>query len=82
MDEYVEQYIQIRDRLLGQLESMLEVYMTGMWDPLMRHIIIKELRELIVRQLSAEFPDFPINYLPHIKIKVCHIPNVLKKVFP
>lgn len=71
MDEYVEQYIQIRDRLLSQLESMLEVYMTGMWDPLMRHIIIKELRELIVRQLSAEFPNFPINYLPHIKIKVC-----------
>jgi len=71
MNEYVEQYIIIRDRLMQQLQSMMEVYMTGMWDPMMRHIIIKELQDLIVRELSREFPEFPVQCLPHIKIRVC-----------
>jgi len=70
MDDYIEQYIEIRDRLMCKLQSMMEVYMTGMWDPLMRFIIIKELQQLIVSELSGEFPDFPIKYLPKIKIKV------------
>ena len=71
MDIYVEQYIHIRDTLMNKLQSMMEVYMTGMWDPLMRHIIIKEIQSLVVTDLSREFPDFPVSYLPHIKIKVC-----------
>ena len=70
MDKYIEQYVHIRNRLMEQLQSMMEVYMTGMWDPLMRHLIVKELQALIVRDLSREFPDFPVSYLPHIKIKV------------
>lgn len=70
MDEYIEEYIQIRDRLMQQLQSMMEVYMTGMWDPCMRYIITKEVQELIARELAREYPDFPIEYLPHIKIKV------------
>ena len=70
MDKYVEQYIHIRDTLMNKLHSMMDVYMTGMWDPLMRHIIIKEIQAIIVRDLSREFPDFPVSYLPHIKIRV------------
>lgn len=70
MDKYIEQYMHIRDKLLEQLESMIEVYMTGIWDPCMRYILVKELQALIVRELSREFPDFPVSYLPHIKIKI------------
>ena len=69
MNEYVKQYIDIRNSLIEQLHPMMDVYTTGMWDPLMKHIIIKELKQLIIKELSREFPDFPIQYLPHIKIK-------------
>ncbi len=69
MDDYVEEYITIRDSLLNQLRSMIEVYSAGMWDPLMRYIIVKELQQLVVTDMSAEFPDFPVQYLPNIKIK-------------
>jgi len=68
MNDYKEEYITIRYKLMGQLQTMLEVYLTGTWDPLIKHCIIKELQQLIVKYLSHEFPDFPIPYLPHIKI--------------
>lgn len=68
MDNYTEEYIKIRYKITQDLQTMIEVYLTGTWDPLIKHCIIKELQQLIVRQLSYEFPDFPIAYLPHIKI--------------
>jgi len=70
MDKYIEQYIHIRDRLMEQLQPMMEVYATGMWDPLMRFMIVKDLQSVVDKQLSYEFPDFPISYMPKIKIKV------------
>jgi len=78
MDTQIEEYIQIRDSLTYQLQSMMEVYMTGLWNPLMRYVIVKELKELIIRELSREFPDFPIQYLPHIKIRVCEDIHVIE----
>ena len=69
MDDYIEEYIKIRYKLREQLQTMIEVYLSGTWDPLMKHYIIKELQQLVVKQLSYEFPDFPVPYLPHIKIR-------------
>ena len=73
MNEYKEEYITIRYKLMGQLQTMLEVYLTGTWDPLIKHCIIKELQQLIVKYLSYEFPEFPIRYFPHIKINFDNI---------
>ena len=68
MNDYKEEYITIRYNLMEQLQTMIEVYLTGTWDPLIKHCIIKELQRLIIKSLSYKFPDFPIQYLPHIKI--------------
>ena len=70
MNDYVEEYINIRMRLCSHIHEMAEVYLTGCWDPMMIHIIIKELKQIIVKELSHEYPDFPIEYLPKVKIKV------------
>lgn len=70
MDKDTAQYIKIRDQLMTELQSMIEVYLTGIWDPLIKHVIIKELRHLVNRQLKEEYPDFPAKYLPQIKIRV------------
>lgn len=70
MDKDIEQYIYIRDKLMQRLQTSMEVYASGMWDPACRYVFIKELQQLMTRELSREFPDFPVSYLPKIKIKV------------
>jgi hypothetical protein len=64
----IKQYIEIRDYLKDYLFQMTEVFFSELWDPLMVHIVIKELRQLITKELSYRYPDFPIDYLPQVKI--------------
>ena len=49
---------------------MTEVYLTGIWDPLMKFVIIKETNSLIERLLEEQFPDFPKKYLPKVKFRI------------
>lgn len=70
MNEPIQDFIEIKTRLQQVLEEMVNVYLTGIWDNLMYVYIIKEMQNLIKNQLAEEFPDFPISYLPQIKLKV------------
>lgn len=70
MDQIINDYCEIKNRLQQVLEEMINVYLTGIWDNLMYVYIIKEMQNLIKNQLAEEFPDFPIPYLPQIKLKV------------
>lgn len=68
--EYLEDFIEIREILTAKLNELLEVYLCDIWDPLMSHLIIKELKHIITRDISADFPTFPTKYIPEIKIKL------------
>lgn len=70
MDDLVERYIEIRQYLTAHLMQMTEVYMTGIWDPCMKFIIIKETNLIIDRLLEEEFPDFPKKYFPKVKFRI------------
>ena len=70
MDEYVVEYITIRERVLEKLRDMVDVYLTNIWDPMMKYMIIKEVQLLLNRELKNEYPDFPHKYFPNVKIKI------------
>lgn len=70
MDEYLNEFINIRESIIEKLDSMIEVYLCDIWDPLMVHTISKELQQLIVRELMYDYSDFPTKYLPRIKFKI------------
>lgn len=70
MNDLTEQFIEIRQFLTSNLLQMSEVYLTGMWDPLMKFVIIKETNGLIKRMLEDKYPDFPVKYLPKVKFRV------------
>lgn len=70
MDDFTEDFIKIREYLTSNLMQMTEVFLTGMWDPLTKFVIIKETNQLIDRTLVEMFPDFPKKYLPKVKFRV------------
>ena len=70
MDEYLEQFLEIRKYLTDHLADMAEVYLTGIWDPLIKFMIIKETNKLLERLMKHEFPDFPENYFPKVKFRI------------
>jgi hypothetical protein len=70
MDNLIQDYIEIKNRLQEILEEMIEVFLCGIWDNYAYIYIVKEMQTLIKTQLANEFPDFPIVYLPQIKLRV------------
>lgn len=70
MDTDINIFVQIRDYLLDNLEEKAKVYLAGMWDPLCKYILIRETYEIINRELSDAFPDFPKEYFPKVKFKI------------
>lgn len=70
MNDLTTDFLKARSFLTDNLMQMTNVYLTGMWDPLMRFILIKETNNLVDRLLRQEFPDFPEKYLPKVKFRL------------
>jgi hypothetical protein len=70
MDDYTQLFCEVREYLLATLAQKVEVFMTGMWDPLMKHIIIKETCALVNKELEYMFPDLPKEMYPQIRFRI------------
>ena len=66
----IELFTQARKYLVDTLEPTIECYLTGIWDPLIKYIIIKETNEIIDKELKEKFPDLPAKFRPQVKIRI------------
>jgi len=69
-DPNIPLFIEARDYLVSTIEEKANIYLSGMWDPLSRFILIRETYKVINRELHDKFPDLPKEYLPQCKIRV------------
>lgn len=70
MTELINEFQQVREYIHSNVATSVEVFMTGMWDPIMKHIIIKETQELLRKEVIRVFPNFPKEYIPRIRFKI------------
>jgi len=66
----IEQFIKARDHVLNTVAQKIETFLTGVWDPLIKHTLIKETVDIIHAELMREFPDIPEKYLPRCRFRV------------
>lgn len=55
---------------MSHIMQMSEVYLTGLWDPCMKYMIIKETNAILDRMIEKDFPMFPRKYYPQVKFRV------------
>jgi hypothetical protein len=70
MDQQIAQFIQARDHVLGTVAQKIEVYLTRMWNPLVKYTLIKETIDIIQNELIELFPDLPCEYLPRCRFRI------------
>ena len=70
MDNQINQFVQARDYVLQSLGAKIEVYLTGIWDPFVKHIVIRETADIIEKELIELFPTLPLKYLPKCRFRV------------
>ena len=66
----IELFIQAREYLAGSLQSLIECYLTGIWDPHIKYIIIKEANKIVDKDLKEKFPDLPAKLKPQVKFRI------------
>ena len=71
MDDLIQDYIKIKTRLQEILQEMIDVYLSDIWaNEFMYLQIMREMQNLLKSELIHEFPDFPVEYLPRVKLRV------------
>lgn len=68
--EFIQLFIDARNYLIQNLEPLIECYMTGIWDPHIKYMIIKESNKIIDKDLGERFPDLPAKLRPHVKFRI------------
>jgi hypothetical protein len=70
MDKLIQDFIEVKDFLLDSIDDKLELFLTDIWDPFSKFVLIKELYKVIGLELHSQFPNFPKEYLPKVRLKV------------
>jgi len=66
----IELFIEARNYLVGTLEPLIECYLTGIWDPHIKYVIIKETNEIIDKDLKVKFPELSAKLRPKVKFRI------------
>jgi len=70
MDEQIEMFCQARDYLMQSVREKVDVFMTDIWDPLIKYMIIKETNDILEKELTVAFPDLPLKCFPRCKFRI------------
>ncbi len=70
MEQQIEQFIQARNYLVESVREKVEVFMTGMWDPLIKYVIIRETNDILKKEISKKFPDLSPKHYPQCKFRI------------
>lgn len=66
----IQLFIDARNYLIHNLEPLIECYLTGIWDPHIKYIIIHETNKIIAKDLEERFPDLPAKLRPKVKFRI------------
>lgn len=69
-ENYLDMFLAAREYLDENLEDMITTYLSGIWDPLIEFSILKELNEIIDRDLKIMFSDLPEHMMPRYAHRV------------
>jgi len=69
-EEQIDLFVQAREYLLESVQEKVELFMTDIWDPLSKYIIIRETNNIIKKELKERFPDLSEIYFPRCKFKI------------
>jgi len=69
-EQTIQLFMEARQHIFENITGKVEVFMTRMWDPLMKHIIIRETCDIIQRELCMIIPDLDSKYYPQVKFRI------------
>ena len=66
----IELFMDARQYIVDSIEPMINCYLTGIWDPHIKFVLVKEVYNLINRDLNKRFPDLGMELYPRVKFRI------------
>jgi hypothetical protein len=70
MEDSIKIFIEAKEYLLETIPQKIDVFLMGIWDPIVKHSVIKETIDIIENELIELFPNLPLEYLPKCKFRI------------
>ena len=70
MDEKIESFIEARNHVFLTVPQKIEIFLLGEYNPINKHMIIKETVDIIQNELIQLYPDIPVKYLPRCRFRI------------
>lgn len=68
--DYTDLFCKARYYLMESVREKVDVFMTGMWDPFIKYMIIRETNDILDKEITIAFPDLPLKYFPKCKFRI------------
>ena len=68
--ESVGGFLNAREYLVENMEATIETYLTGIWDPHIKFILVRETCNLINNDLKVRFPELDATLYPKVKFRI------------
>jgi len=70
MDKMIDEFCSVREYIINNISQNIECFMTRIWDPMIKYVIIRETNLIINKDVIRKFPDFPEKYIPKIRFRL------------
>jgi len=67
---HIELFTNAREYLIERAEPTIKAFFCGIWDPLSKFIIIKEINNILNKELKQAVPDLPRHMRPCFKYRI------------
>lgn len=71
----VASFLKARDYIAKNIELMMHTYMAGEWNPAIEVTVIRELNNIVNKELKERFPELSIHLLPRYLCRVVREKN-------
>ena len=68
---HIELFDNAREYLLERVEPTLQAFFCGIWDPLSKFVIIREIDNILNKELKQVVPDLLRHMRPQFKYRIC-----------
>lgn len=69
-NDLIEMFQESRNYLLDVIQPSFDVYLSALWDPMCRHILLMDTKKALYQDVSLEFPSLPSEYFPQMLFEV------------
>jgi hypothetical protein len=66
----IKSFCKAREYLVERMSPLIDTFLTGIWDPLIKHTLVRDTIKIIECELVGRFPELSRQLIPRVKFRI------------